>query len=182
MWLFQFRNWIVSPSPDSYVEVLIYSMLKERNIVLSRVRLLIPLNAARQAPLSMALSRQEYWSGLPFPFSGDLPNPGIEPTSPALQADALLTELRMESNRTEQLNSNHLVLTIALLCTYYYYPYCVKNKAHEGEKYSSKGYNQCDFRAAYLTVPTEHWFLDSSTQLTLINFSLKNLWNFVWLK
>ena len=65
---------------------------KERNIVLSHVRLLIPLNAARQAPLSMALSRQEYWSGLPFPFSGDLPNPGIEPTSPALQADSLPAE------------------------------------------------------------------------------------------
>ena len=40
----------------------------------------------------MEFSRQEYWSGLPFPSPGDLPNPGIEPRSPALQADALLTE------------------------------------------------------------------------------------------
>ena len=39
---------------------------------------------ARQAPLSMELSRQEYWSGLPFPPPGDLPDPGIEPASPAL--------------------------------------------------------------------------------------------------
>ena len=43
-------------------------------------------------PLSMAFSRQEYWSGLPFPSPGDLPDPGIEPTSPALQADSLLSE------------------------------------------------------------------------------------------
>ena len=47
-----------------------------------------------QGPLSMGLSRQEYWSGLPFPFPGDLPNPGIKPRSLALQADSLPTELR----------------------------------------------------------------------------------------
>ena len=47
---------------------------------------------AHQAPLSMGFSRQEYWSGLPFPSPGDLPNPGIEPGSPALQADALSSE------------------------------------------------------------------------------------------
>ena len=40
----------------------------------------------------MEFSRQEYWSGLPFPSPGDLPDPGIEPGSPALQADALLSE------------------------------------------------------------------------------------------
>ena len=45
-----------------------------------------------QAPLSMELSRQEYWSGLPFPSPGDLPDPGINPRSPALQADALTSE------------------------------------------------------------------------------------------
>ena len=48
---------------------------------------------AHQAPLSMGFSRQEYWSGLPFPSTGDLPDPGIEPRSPTLQADSLLTEL-----------------------------------------------------------------------------------------
>ena len=41
----------------------------------------------------MGFSRQEYWSGLPFPSPGDLPNPGIKPGSPALQADSLLSEL-----------------------------------------------------------------------------------------
>ena len=48
---------------------------------------------ALQAPLCMGFSRQEYWSGLPFPPLGDLPDPGIEPRSPALQADSLLSEL-----------------------------------------------------------------------------------------
>ena len=43
-----------------------------------------PWTKARQAPLSMEFSRQEYWSGLPFPSAGDFPNPGIEPGSPAL--------------------------------------------------------------------------------------------------
>ena len=42
--------------------------------------------------LSMGFSRQEYWSGLSFPSPGDLPNPGIEPGSPALRADALTSE------------------------------------------------------------------------------------------
>ena len=48
---------------------------------------------ALQAPQSMRFSRQEYWSGLPFPSSRDLPDPGIKPGSPALQADSLPTEL-----------------------------------------------------------------------------------------
>ena len=52
-----------------------------------------PWTGAYQAPPSMEFSRQEYWSGLPFPSPGDLPNPGIEPRSPTLQADALPSEL-----------------------------------------------------------------------------------------
>ena len=48
--------------------------------------------AAYQVPPSVGFSRQEYWSGLPFPSPGDLPNPGIEPRSPALQTDALPSE------------------------------------------------------------------------------------------
>ena len=52
---------------------------------LSRVRLFMtPWTVAYQAPLSMGFSRQEYWSGLLFPSPEDLPNPGIEPRSPAL--------------------------------------------------------------------------------------------------
>ena len=51
-----------------------------------------PWTVAHQAPLSMEFSRQEYWSMLPFTSPGDLPNPGNEPRSPALQADSLLSE------------------------------------------------------------------------------------------
>ena len=51
-----------------------------------------PWTTAYQSPLSMAFSRQKYWSGLPFLSPGDLPDPGIEPGSPTLQADALLSE------------------------------------------------------------------------------------------
>ena len=51
-----------------------------------------PWTVAHQAPLSMEFSRQAYWSALPFPSPGDLPNPGIEPRSPTLQADALPSE------------------------------------------------------------------------------------------
>ena len=59
---------------------------------LSRVRLFVtPWTVAYQAPPSMGFSRQEYWSGLPFPSPGHLPDPGIEPMSPALQADAFIT-------------------------------------------------------------------------------------------
>ena len=52
-----------------------------------------PWIVAFQATLSIEFSRQEYWSGYPFPSPGDLPNPGIEPMSPALQADSLPAEI-----------------------------------------------------------------------------------------
>ena len=52
-----------------------------------------PWTVVCQAPLPMEFSRQEYWSGLPFPSPRDLPNPGIEPGSPASQAYSLPTEL-----------------------------------------------------------------------------------------
>ena len=57
---------------------------------LSHVQLFgTPWTVAHQAPLSMGFSRQEYWSGLPFPSPGDLPDPGIKPGSPALQAESV---------------------------------------------------------------------------------------------
>ena len=60
---------------------------------LSHVRLFgTPWTVAYQAPPFMGFSSQEYWSGLPFPSPGDLPDPGIEPGSPAFQADALTSE------------------------------------------------------------------------------------------
>ena len=62
--------------------------------VLSRVQLFVTLwTVARQAPLSVGFSRQEYWSGLPFPPPGDIPDPGTKPTSPALAGGFFTTEL-----------------------------------------------------------------------------------------
>ena len=67
--------------------------MKVKKKSLSHVRLFAtPWTVAYQAPQSMEFSRQESWSGLAFPSPGDLPNPGIEPGSPTLQADALPSE------------------------------------------------------------------------------------------
>ena len=60
---------------------------------LSHVQLIVtPWTVACQAPLSMEFFRQEYWSGLPFPSPGDLPDPGIEPMSPVLAGGFFTTE------------------------------------------------------------------------------------------
>ena len=78
--------------------------------LLSRVRLFAtPWTVVHQAPPSMGFSRQEYWGGLPFPSPGDLPNPGIEPRSPALQADALTSEQCMRVP-ISPLSHQHLLL------------------------------------------------------------------------
>ena len=72
-----------------------YFQVSERKKVklLSHVQPFVtPWTVAYQAPPSMGFSWQEYWSGLPFPSPGDLPDPGIETGSPTLQADALLSE------------------------------------------------------------------------------------------
>ena len=71
---------------------------------LSHVRLfVIPWTVVYQVSLSMGFSRQEYWSGLPFPSPVDLPDPGIEPRSPALQAVTLPSEPPLSSgNKLEQ--------------------------------------------------------------------------------
>ena len=61
-----------------------------------------PWTVAHQAPLSIGFSRQEYWSGLPFPSLGDLLDPGIKPGSPALQVDSLPTELLGKANVWER--------------------------------------------------------------------------------
>ena len=79
------RDFKDSSLPDSVHGILQAGILEWVAIVTSRT-------VACQT-LSMGFSRQEYWSGLPFPSPWDLPDPGIEPGSPALQADSLLTEL-----------------------------------------------------------------------------------------
>ena len=73
--------------PESAVKVLVaqlYPVLFDPNAT--------PWTVAHQSPVSMGFSRQEYWNGLPCPPQGDLPNPGIELRSPALQVDSLLSE------------------------------------------------------------------------------------------
>ena len=74
---------------DVYVCIQICVMLSSRSIISDFAT--IPWTVAHYAPLSMGFwnHQQEYWSGLPFPSPGDLPDPGIEPASLALQADAL---------------------------------------------------------------------------------------------
>ena len=70
---------------------ILFSTVKVK--LLSRVRLFAtPCTIAYQVSLSMGFSRQEYWSGLPLPSPGDLPDSGIEPGSPALKVDALTSE------------------------------------------------------------------------------------------
>ena len=61
-----------------------------------------PWTVAYQAPLSMGFSRQGYWSGLPFPSPGDLPNPGIELGSSTLQADTLPSEPQGSPNAGQE--------------------------------------------------------------------------------
>ena len=63
--------------------------VKESEIAQSCLTVCYPWTVAHQAPLSMGFSRQEYWSGSPFPSPGDLPDPGIKPRSPTSQADTL---------------------------------------------------------------------------------------------
>ena len=65
-----------------------------------------PWTIALQAPLSMGFSRQNYWSGLPFPPPGDLSDPGIEPGSPAMQADSLPSEPPKKQGRLNGFGSD----------------------------------------------------------------------------
>ena len=87
-----------------------------------------PWTVALQAPLSMEFTRQEYWSRLPFPSPGDLPDPGIQPGgTPALQADSLPSEPpRKTSNKNAkyyfvvcatQKGSNEVMLEVRLVAT-----------------------------------------------------------------
>ena len=81
--VFRNRFYDLNPCISLYLE-------SESKVVQSCPTLVSPGTVALQAPLSMQFSRQEYFSWLPFPSPGDLPHPGIELGSPALQADSLL--------------------------------------------------------------------------------------------
>ena len=71
----------------------------------SRLTLYNPTDCSLHGPLPMEFSRQEYWSGLPCPPPGNLPNPGIEPRSPTLQADSLQSEPPVIYIRSDQIRS-----------------------------------------------------------------------------
>ena len=89
---------------------------KYRSVSRSVVSDSLQPHGAHQAPLSMGFSRQEYWSGLPFPSPGYLPNPGIEPGSPALQA---------ESWHGIYLNLTFYVPHKSIRCAFYVDIYCL---------------------------------------------------------
>ena len=72
-----------------------------------------PLTVGHQATLFMGFPRQEYWSGLPFPSPGNLPDPGIKPVSPALQADSLQSEL---PEKPTYIYTNNFLLHVVCLC------------------------------------------------------------------
>ena len=93
-WVFPSPEDLPNPGIKSrYPTLQVDSLPSEPPGKLSRVQLFAtPRTVAYQAPLSMGFSRQESWSGLPFPSPGDLPNPGIKLGSPALQTDALPSE------------------------------------------------------------------------------------------
>ena len=76
---------------DIYIYIYIYIYQSVKHVIHSSCVWLCvtPWTVAHPAPLFMGFSRQEYWSGLPFPSPEDLPSPGIKPRSPALQADSL---------------------------------------------------------------------------------------------
>ena len=72
-----------------------------------------PRTVACQAPLSMGFPRQEYWSGLPFPSPGDLPDPGIEPWFPTLQADSLPSE---SPGKPSEISQRQILYDIYFFC------------------------------------------------------------------
>ena len=97
----RFRHQIANQTNDSTIFV----CGRQNNAPLSapgNVTSSSPWTAAHRAPLSMRFSRQGCWCGLPFPFPGVLPNPEIEPGSPALQADSLPTKLQEKPSNSQQ--------------------------------------------------------------------------------
>ena len=87
-----------------------------------------PWTVAHQAPPSMGFSRQEYWSGLPFPSPGDLLDPGIEPRSPALQEDAFNLWGTREVSLSTELSSLDVIYSCGKI--HYQYFWTVKSVCH----------------------------------------------------
>ena len=83
---------------STYIEIYMYWKWKWNRSVVSNSLRPHGLYVAYETPPSLEFSRQENWSGLPFHSPGDLPDPGIEPMSPALQADAFITGATREAD------------------------------------------------------------------------------------
>ena len=89
------------------------AVLKVKVKSLSCVRLFVtPWTVAYQTPLSTEFSRQEYWSGLPFPSSGDLPNPGIKPASPVSAGRFSTTELNADVKYSWYIKENQQLFAV----------------------------------------------------------------------
>ena len=100
-------NWALSKIPwTCFKDIVSKDQHHERYIVFMSAA--TPWTVALQAPLSMEFSMQEYWSGFSFPSLGDLPNPGIEPGSPTMQADSLSSD----HQRSPCCNKIYLILPI----------------------------------------------------------------------
>ena len=93
-----------------------YALGYQSYCLLSRVRLfVIAWTVVYQASLSRRFSRQEYWSELPFPSPGDLPDPGVEPRYPALQADALPSEPPGKGLGYALLSTKHIMINFPFI-------------------------------------------------------------------
>ena len=121
-----------------------------------------PRTVAYQASLSMGFSRQEYWSGLPFPSPGDLPNPEIEARSPALQADSLPPELQGRAmNNQVHFWQCRLVSTRTLHSTYHFASLMIRTISHRpdsGSAHSSPYFflHSCATGAGYRGTYSHH--------------------------
>ena len=92
-----------------------------------------------QAPLSMGFSRQEHWSGFPFPSPGDLPNPRIKPGSPTLQADSLPAEplgKHKECQTISKMNSTNQIMLGNFLVNYVMCGLCIHSSSLECRLFS----------------------------------------------
>ena len=119
IWLYWIYTQLQSghPLPKLGLRCIIWTSLYKAGglVCKSCPTLATPWTIAHQAPVSIGFSRQEYWSGLPFPSPGDLSDTGIKPRSPALQADSLLTELwRKPSIRLSSVQFSHSVVSDSL--------------------------------------------------------------------
>ena len=135
---------------------------------LSRVQIFVTSwTIAYQAPPSMGFSRHEYWSGLPFPSPGGLPDLGIKPGSPTLEANALTSEPPGKTNLVSQLLSYCFLLTFSTSCYYFWISNSLKGKeALNVRLISSNSFSVWDFSPQVLAALVPLWYL----QIDCFNF------------